>query len=276
VSALATPGAAELGLDRPAAAALADLLLGMADDEFVLGFWDSEWTGIAPVLEEDVAFSSLAQDEIGHAQALHELLAQLTGTTADELAFGRQAEEYRHAELLDHARGDWAFSIARRFLYDTADAVRLTALTGSSFAPLAALAAKMRREERYHLDHMHAWMHRLGRPGGAEEPRRRLVAACERLWPDAVTVFTPPDGEEHLLAVGILGAGLDACRQRWLAELAPLFAELELPFPFRRSGRRLEPTFAEPGEGRRRRGDDFRWLWGEFTSVYRSEPGAIW
>jgi ring-1,2-phenylacetyl-CoA epoxidase subunit PaaC len=276
VSALATPGAAELGLDQPTATALADLLLAMADDEFVLGFWDSEWTGIAPALEEDVAISSLAQDEIGHAQALYELLAQLTGTSADELGFGRQADEYRHANLLDHARGDWAFSIARRFLYDTADAVRLTALTGSSFTPLAGLAAKMRREETYHLAHMDTWVRRLARPAAAEEPRRRLLAACERLWPDAVTVFTPPDGEGHLVAAGILGESLDACRQRWLTGLAPLFAELELPFPFRRAKGRLEPTFAEPADGRRRRGDDFRWLWGEFTSVYRSEPGATW
>jgi ring-1,2-phenylacetyl-CoA epoxidase subunit PaaC len=276
VSAIATPGAAELGLDQPTATALADLLLAMADDEFVLGFWDSEWTGIAPVLEEDVAFSSLAQDEIGHAQALYQLLAQLTGRDADELAFGRQADEYRHANLLDHARGDWAFSVARRFLYDTADAVRLTALTGSSFAPLAGLAAKMRREETYHLAHMHTWMHRLARPAGAEEPRRRLLAACERLWPDAVTVFTPPDGERHLLAAGMLTEPLGTSRQRWLAGLAPLFAELELPFPFRQAAGRLEPTFAEPADGRRRRADDFRWLWGEFTSVYRSEPGATW
>jgi ring-1,2-phenylacetyl-CoA epoxidase subunit PaaC len=276
VSALAAGGAAELGLDQPTATALADLLLAMADDEFVLGFWDSEWTGIAPALEEDVAISSLAQDEIGHAQALYELLAQLTGTSADELAFGRQADEYRHANLLDHARGDWAFSVARRFLYDTADTVRLAALTGSSFTPLAGLAAKMRREETYHLAHMGTWVRRLARPAAAEEPRRRLLAACERLWPDAVTVFTPPDGEGHLVAAGILGESLDACRQRWLTGLAPLFAELELPFPFRRAKGRLEPTFAEPADGRRRRGDDFRWLWGEFTSVYRSEPGATW
>jgi ring-1,2-phenylacetyl-CoA epoxidase subunit PaaC len=132
VTVMATSGAADLGLDQPVAAALTELLLAMADDEFVLGFWDSEWTGVAPLLEEDVAFSSLAQDEIGHAQALYQLLAQLTGRSADELAFGRQADEYRHAALLDHARGDWAFSVARRFLYDTADAVRLSALAGSS------------------------------------------------------------------------------------------------------------------------------------------------
>ena len=278
---LATPGAEELGLDQPVAAALAELLLAMADDEFVLGFWDSEWTGIAPLLEEDVAFSSLAQDEIGHAQALYQLLAQLTGTSADELAFGREADGYRHAALLDHARGDWAFSIARRFLYDTADAVRLDALARSSLQPLAGLAAKMRREEAYHLAHVHAWMRRLAGPAGSppvdEEPRRRLREACERLWPDALTVLTPPEGEELLLDAGILPEPMDALRQRWLAELAPLFAELELPFPFRRAGGRLEPTVERSPAGRRhRRGEDFRWLWGEFTSVYRSEPGATW
>jgi ring-1,2-phenylacetyl-CoA epoxidase subunit PaaC len=277
VTALATPGAAALGLEAPVAAALAELLLAMADDEFVLGFWDSEWTGVAPVLEEDVAFSSLAQDEIGHAQALYELLATLTGTGADELAFGREADEYRHAALLDHARGDWAFSVARRFLYDTADAVRLAALAGSSLQPLAGLAAKMRREESYHLAHMHAWMRRLALSGESEEPRRRLLEACERLWPDALTVLAPPDGEELLLDAGIVTEPLDRCGQRWLAELAPVFAELELPFPFRRAGGRLEPTFERIVDGRRHhRGEDFRWLWGEFTSVYRSEPGATW
>ena len=76
-------------LDAPTRDALAELLLAMADDEFVLGFWDSEWTGIAPILEEDVAMSSVSQDEIGHAKALYELLAALTGRDADEIAFAR-------------------------------------------------------------------------------------------------------------------------------------------------------------------------------------------
>src|SRR4029453_19104538 len=75
--------------------ALSNLLLATADDEFVLGFWDSEWTGIAPILEEDVAFASLAQDEIGHAQALYQLLAELEGGDPDAIAFGRPPEGYR-------------------------------------------------------------------------------------------------------------------------------------------------------------------------------------
>src|SRR3954464_10951445 len=97
------------------------LLLALADDEFILGYRNSEWTGIAPMLEEDVAFSSLSQDEIGHARLWYEMLAQLTDETADRIAYGRQANEYRHADLVDHPRTDWAFTIARRWLYETAD-----------------------------------------------------------------------------------------------------------------------------------------------------------
>ncbi|MEX0626273.1 MAG: 1,2-phenylacetyl-CoA epoxidase subunit PaaC, partial [Chloroflexota bacterium] len=170
-------------LDRETRDALAELLLAMADDEFVLGFWDSEWTGIAPILEEDVAMSSVSQDEIGHAKALYELLAELTGEDADRIAFGRPADGYRHAALMNHARTDWAFSIARRFLYEHADAVRLESLAASAHQPLADLAVKMRREETYHILHFDLWLRRLAE--GGEESRTRLAAAIEQLWGDA-------------------------------------------------------------------------------------------
>ena len=178
----------------------------MADDEFVLGFWDSEWTGIAPMLEEDVAMSSVSQDEIGHARAWYELLAELTGADADAIAFGREPDAYRHAALMNHARTDWAFTIARRYLYEHADAVRLEALAGSSYAPVAELAAKMRREETYHLLHFDVWLRRLAE-GGAES-RTRLAAASSGLWPDAQTVFAPLAGEDAWSMPG-------SCRSRW-------------------------------------------------------------
>jgi ring-1,2-phenylacetyl-CoA epoxidase subunit PaaC len=252
-------------LDAPVRTALAGLLLAMADDEFVLGFWDSEWTGIAPILEEDVAFASLAQDEIGHAQALYQLLAELEGGDPDELAFGRRPEEYRHARLLDHPRTDWAFSVARRFLYDTADAARLDALVASAHAPLAAVVAKMRREETYHLLHMHAWLERLAT--GGPEPRSRLVAAMERLWPDALCVLAGVEGDDLLVDAGVLAEPLAAVRRRWLAGLAPELERLGLP-----------PAPATPPAGCRgpERSDDFRWLWEQFTMVRRSDPGAVW
>lgn len=253
-------------LNPSATQPLADLLLTLADDEFVLGFWDSEWTGIAPLLEEDVAMSSVSQDEIGHAKAWYELLARLTDDDADRLAFGRAPEDYRHAALMNHARNDWAFTIARRFLYEHADAVRLEALSRSSHPPVAELATKMRREEVYHLMHFDVWLRRLAEAGG--EARDRLAAALDRLAPEAASVFTRIDGEQALLDAGILPEPLDALRQRWLARIGPILVGLGLPEP------RDEGPPAD--DARMRRTDEFRWLHGEFTMVARAEAGATW
>ena len=255
--------------------ALADLLLALADDEFVLGFWDSEWTGIAPVLEEDVAYSSIAQDEIGHARALYDLLAALTGRAADDLAYDRGPEGFRQARLLDLDREDWAHSIARRYLYDTADAVRLAALSRSAYAPLANLLGKVRREEVYHLQHFDAWLRRLA---GNPEGRPRLAAALDRLWPAALDLFTPLAREDELLRSGILPRPFATLRAEWLAALAPIFAELRLPFPAQRSPEGNYVPVVEPVTGGRAGDHDpaFQRLWNEMTLVYRQEPGAVW
>ncbi len=172
-------------MDDATRGALADLLLTLADDEFVIGYWDSEWTGIAPMLEEDVAMSSVSQDEIGHARAWYELLAELTDDDADRIAYGRAPEDYRHAALMNHARTDWAFTVARRFLYEHADAVRLESLARSSHAPVAELAAKMRREETYHLMHFDVWLKRLAdaRWRGPRAARRRAEAPAGPMRP---------------------------------------------------------------------------------------------
>jgi ring-1,2-phenylacetyl-CoA epoxidase subunit PaaC len=253
-------------MDDATRAALAELLLTLADDEFVLGYWDSEWTGIAPMLEEDVAMSSVSQDEIGHAKAWYELLASLTDTDADRIAYGRAPDEYRHAALMNHARRDWAFTVARRFLYEHADAVRLEALARSSHAPVAELAAKMRREETYHLMHFDLWLKRLADAGG--DARAHLAAALSELWADAATVFAPLAGEEELVAAGIMPEELEGLRGRWLERVVPACRALDLP---------VDGADAPPDpDGRRRRTDDFVWLHGELTMVARSEEAAVW
>ena len=152
-------------------------LLEIADDELVLGWRNSEWTGIAPFLEEDVAFSSIAQNEIGHARALYELAARDLGTTADELAFDRKPEEYRCSQFVElRLVPDWARTIARHYLYEVADAKRIEALKASSDPKLAGLAAKIDREETYHRMHAQMWHDRL-----KDDPR--FVAALEELEP---------------------------------------------------------------------------------------------
>ena len=248
-----------------ATVALGELLRSMADDEFVIGFSDSEWTGIAPLLEEDVAMSSLAQDELGHAAALYGLLGRLIGGDPDALAYDRQPEAYRHCRLVDHGRGDWAMTIARRYLYDSADAVRLEALAAGSWAPLAELVGKLIREERYHRMHAGAWLDRLARNRG--DARARLLAALRELEPDAATVFAPLPDEPALLDAGIMAAPMAKLEARWRASIGPVFAELDLPMP---------PPAHDPERGRLDHGEAFLWLWGEFTSVRRTEPGVTW
>ncbi len=245
--------------------ALGDLLRSMADDEFVIGFSDSEWTGIAPILEEDVAMSSLAQDELGHAAALYGLLGELLGEDPDALAYDRPPEAYRHCRLLDHGRGDWAMAIARRYLYDSADAVRLEALAGGTWAPLADLVGKLVREERYHRMHAEAWLTRLARDDG--EARTRLLRALRTLQHDAATVFTPLPDETALVDAGILAATMPELERRWRIAIGPALADLDLPLP---------PAATQPERGRLDHGRAFRWLWGEFNFVRRSEPGAAW
>ncbi len=152
------------------------LLLQIADDELVLGWRDSEWTGIAPLLEEDVAFSSIAQNEIGHARALYELVARERGTTADELAFDRAPDEYRNSRLVELRLLDWEKTIARHWLYEQADAERLERLKQSEDAEVSGLAAKIDREEAYHRMHAEMWFDRL-----KDEPR--FTSALDELRP---------------------------------------------------------------------------------------------
>jgi len=160
-----------------------DDILAVADDELILGWRDSEWTGIAPFLEEDVAFSSIAQNEIGHARALYELAAERLGTDADALAFDRSPQEYRSAPLVElHFVPDWARTIARRILYEAADAVRLEWLKSCGDSDVEGLAAKIEGEERYHRMHADMWAERL-----AETPEYREAIA--ELWPHALGVL---------------------------------------------------------------------------------------
>ncbi len=167
-----------------------ELLLGLADDELVIGWRDSEWTGIAPLLEEDVAFSSIAQNEIGHARAVYERLTD----DADALAFDRPLKEYRCAPLVELRLLDWGRTIARRWLYEVADEIRITALMEAP--DVGGLAAKINREEAYHRMHAEMWRERL-----CDEPRFR--DAVTELWPYALGVVLPAQREELAARAGL-------------------------------------------------------------------------
>ena len=219
----------------------AQQLLELADDELILGWRDSEWTGIAPTLEEDVAFSSIAQNEIGHARALYELAARDLGTTADALAFDRSPEEYRCAPLVELRRLEWARTIARHWLYETADAIRIDALSFSDDPVVRGIAARIDREEVYHRMHAEMWLERLQ---ASDEGRTRLEAALDELWPHGLGVLDESQRPE-------LRRRLEERLGRALPDAAPVARGTH------------EPELAE--------------LLDEMTSVRRTAPaGARW
>jgi ring-1,2-phenylacetyl-CoA epoxidase subunit PaaC len=196
-------------------------LLELADDELVLGWRNSEWTGIAPFLEEDVAFSSIAQTEIGHARAWYELAAKELGTDADALAFDREPEEYACAPLVElRMADDWARTIARHWLYETADAIRIQVLVNSAAREVAGLAEKIDREEAYHRMHAAMWEERL-----RDTPAFR--EAVDDLWPHALGLL--PEEQRNLLCEAARRDEVDAVeRGQHGDELRPLWEEMTM------------------------------------------------
>lgn len=245
-----------------------ELLLALADDELVLGHRDSEWTGIAPNIEEDVAFSSIAQDELGHAMALYGLAGQGMGREADWLVFSREPTGFRHSRLLEAPRGDFAFTIVRRFVYELADRLRIEALGASSWRPLAELARKIRREEVLHFDHAWLWLRRLS----AREPgRSRVERALGAVLLQAAGVLVPLPVEEQLLAEGVLPGSWEALWSTWREQLQHHLAQVgfaQLLDEVLRGGATLD-RYEAPSP-------TFLTIHRDLTEVSRLVPGGPW
>ena len=284
----------------PALASVADprveLLLALADDELVIGHNHSHWTGVAPHIEEDLAFSSIAQDEIGHAVVWYGLAAELTRTDPDALGLGRQPDGYRNAILVERPNRDWGYTIARHYLYDTAEDVRLATLAESSDRAVASATGALRREERYHLMHARLWLDRLGT--GPIEARGKLVDGLIAALAEAPGLFETLAGEDELLADGILPASHADQQARWLdvvaADLQALGLEHVLDGEAHHTTGEFVPTSsgellsddatadatAATGQGlggrAGRHTSDFDEVWEEMTGTYRAHPGATW
>lgn len=181
--------------------ALAQFTLALADDELITGHRLSEWTGHAPILEEDIAFANLALDEIGHARLWLELAAKELGEDPeifpDIQVFQRPAKDFRNLQIAELPNGDWAFSMLRQYLFDSFENIRLASLKASPQSGLAEIAAKIAVEEIYHLRHTQAWMKRLAL--GTDESAQRTQAALDTLWPYAAQFADPLPGENELV-----------------------------------------------------------------------------
>ena len=263
--------------DPAVRAAFREWLLRAADDELAIGHRHSEWTGVGPDIESDVAMSSIAQEELGHARLFYEQIAGDEPGGADRLAFGRAPEEYRNAVLLEQPNGGWEFTIVRLALYEAFEQQRLGLLARSGQEPVAGLAATLGREERYHALFAATWLGRLARPpasppatghrGAPATAHARVQAALEAAWPHALAFFESTDADEALLKAGLLGEPPARQREEWEHTVRAILEPLGLTIP---------NGAPAPGGRRGVHSADLTRMHAEMTEVWRSDPEARW
>jgi ring-1,2-phenylacetyl-CoA epoxidase subunit PaaC len=247
--------------------AVKDLLLKMADDALILGHRNSEWTGLGPVLEEDIAFSSMAQDKIGHARALYLILHEEYGEPApDKLAYERSEKEFRCCHLTEMPNGEYDYSLVRHFFFDHAEICRYKLLEESSEPRLAALAKKIHGELKYHVLHADTWMKKLATAN--EESRARILSSVKELYPYALGIFEKSKWENDLIKKGVF-TGEQKLQEAWISNMQPVLDAAEIKLPVKN----VEPVY---GGRNGFHTEHLKPLLEEMTEVYRLEPGAEW
>ena len=255
---------------REAPNALFEYLLRLGDDRLVLGQRLSEWCGHGPILEEDIAISNVALDLLGQATMLLRLAGQVEGKGRDEdaLAYFREVVDFRNCQLVELPKGDFAFTIVRQFLFDVHAVVMLDALSRSTNADLAAIAAKSLKEAKYHVRHSGEWMLKLG--DGTDESHRRVQKALDDVWRFTPELFAADDIDRVMLEQGI-APDLAALGAQWLGLVRDVIDRATLTVP--------NDVLRSPGARGGRSGAHTEFLGhmlAEMQIVARSHPGATW
>ena len=247
--------------------ALKELLYKIADDQLILGHRNSEWTGMGPLLEEDIAFSSMAQDKIGQSLALYNMLHELGEGHPDTVAFTRDATHFHNCIFVELPNGEYDFSLIRHFLYDTALAIRFDMLMSSAYQPLGQLAVKIRGELRYHTLHANTWIRQLG--SASAESIGRLQASLEYALPFALGMFEDSPFEKELAEENIF-AGERILQQQWQKKVEEVLSQTKLVLPAWKS------VAAITGGRQGSHSEHLQPLLSEMSEVFRIDPTAEW
>jgi len=255
---------------REAPNALFEYLLRLGDDRLVLGHRLSEWCGHGPILEEDIATSNVALDLLGQATMFLRLAGEVEGKGRDEdaLAYFREVVEFRNCQMVELPKGDFAFTIARQFLFDVYSVVLLDALSRGSNTALAAIAAKSLKEAKYHVRHSGDWMLKLG--DGTDESHRRIQKAVDDLWRFTPELFASDDIDRAMFDAGI-APDLAALKEQWEALVREVTERATLTLPHdvaRASNARGGRTGAHT--------EHLGHMLAEMQIIARSHPGATW
>lgn len=254
---------------------ICELLYQLADDNFIHSYRGSEWLGLAPHIEEDVAFSSINQDTMGHAAMYYRLLEELGEGVINDISHKRSPENFRNAIILEEENGpgnylyqpeyEWAFTVVRHLFYAVFKSIRLESLKQSSYQPLTFAAVKIHSEQYYHLMHWKTWFSQLME--STDEARDKMEAAIHRVWRDFDGVISLGKYSTEISELDLIDSE-EKLRSEWLKRIEQLFIEVDFsiegsPGLAKGNGRNGEHT------------DDLTEALAVLTEVYTSDAEAV-
>lgn len=246
---------------------LPDYTLHLADNSLIMGHRLSEWTGHGPILEQDIAISNIALDLIGQSRNFYQYAAQLKGNnvTEDDLAFFRDAEEFKNILLVELPNGDWGKTILKLFFFSTYHYYLYQKLIDSKDAQLAAIAEKSLKEVTYHVRWSSEWVIRLG--DGTEESKKRMDAALAEIWGYTDEMFLPTAYEAEA-AKNNIGVDVNSLVENWEKKVNEIFGEATLSYP----SMQLKNINGKEGNHT----EHLKELLGEMQYLQRTYPGCEW
>jgi ring-1,2-phenylacetyl-CoA epoxidase subunit PaaC len=209
---------------------LFEYTLRLGDTCLILGQRLAEWTGHAPILEEDLALGNLGLDLLGQARAFLSYAGELEGKgrSEDDLAFLRDAHAFRNVSLVEQPNSDFGQTMARHLLFAGWYSLVLERLTQSQDSTLAAVAEKGVKEIAYHWRHAAEWTIRLG--DGTDESHRRMQSGLHQVWGYTPELFRMEETDTAMLRAGV-GVDLAALQPAWDARIDAVLAEATLKRP---------------------------------------------
>jgi ring-1,2-phenylacetyl-CoA epoxidase subunit PaaC len=247
--------------------ALYKYVLRLGDHALIQGHRLSEWCSKGPILEEDLALTNLALDNIGRAQAFLKYAAELQGLgkTEDDLAYKRGEREFYNSLISELPAGDFAFTIAKQMLISVFEYFQFTALSRSADETIAGIAAKTLKEVRYHMMHARDWCYRLGK--GTEESNRRLQNAINELWMYTGDLFEMND-EDKILEVLDIAIDLNEIKAQFNTLVQTILRESDIQIP--------ENGFMQTGSRKGIHTEHLGHILTEMQYLQRAYPDATW
>lgn len=244
-----------------------EMLFKMADDQLIIGHRNSEWTGLGPILEEDIAFSSIAQDKIGQSQALYTILSNMGEADPDTLGFMRGVGDFKCCHLVEFPIGEYDFSLMRNFLFSHSEHIRFEMLSDSAFEPVAKLARKIKGEIKYHTMHADTWIKQLGNAN--EESHAKMQRALDSSFNLGLGIFEPGINDEILAGLKVFD-GEKSLQEKWLEAISPVLERSSLKMP---DSDKWKPSFG----GREGKHTQYlKPLLNEMSEVLRIDPETEW